>query len=251
MVYGLEKFKEYFGDYTNQYVFIGGTACDILMDELGASFRATKDLDIVLIIEVLDASFGDKFWQFIEDGGYEYRERSTGKEQFYRFSKPTQADYPVMIELFSRKPYNLALKFETGLTPIHIEESMLSLSAILLNDAYYDSLLKSKVTIDGYSVIEIETVILFKIKAWIDMKGKLENGAPVDSRDIKKHKNDVFRLLANVLPSSKVGVDKEIEEDIILFIEMIHQDRPDLKNLGIKGVSFDEMITLLKNIYLK
>lgn len=61
----------------------------------------------------------------------------------------------------------------------------------------------------------------------------------------------VFRLLANVLPSSKVGVDKEIEEDIILFIEMIHQDRPDLKNLGIKGVSFDEMITLLKNIYLK
>ena len=27
MVYGLEKFKEYFADYTNQYVFIGGTAC--------------------------------------------------------------------------------------------------------------------------------------------------------------------------------------------------------------------------------
>lgn len=48
MVYGLEKFKEYFGDYSNQYVFIGGTACDILMDELGASFRATKDLDMVL-----------------------------------------------------------------------------------------------------------------------------------------------------------------------------------------------------------
>jgi|LGVF01.1.fsa_nt_gb hypothetical protein len=53
MVHGLEKFKEYFGDYTNQYVFIGGTACDILMDELGALFRATKDLDMVLIVEVL------------------------------------------------------------------------------------------------------------------------------------------------------------------------------------------------------
>jgi len=24
MVYGLEKFKEYFGNHTNQYVFIGG-----------------------------------------------------------------------------------------------------------------------------------------------------------------------------------------------------------------------------------
>ena len=34
MVHGLEKFKEYFEDHTNQYVFIGGTAFDILLDEL-------------------------------------------------------------------------------------------------------------------------------------------------------------------------------------------------------------------------
>ena len=44
MVHGLDKFKEYFEEYTNQYVFIGGTACDILMDELGAPFRVTIDL---------------------------------------------------------------------------------------------------------------------------------------------------------------------------------------------------------------
>lgn len=42
MVYGLEKFKEFFGDYTNQYVFIGGTACHILMGELGAYFMNQK-----------------------------------------------------------------------------------------------------------------------------------------------------------------------------------------------------------------
>ena len=62
MVHGLEKFKEYFGNHTNQCVFIGGTACAILMDELGALFRATKDLDMVLIIEALDSSFGETFW---------------------------------------------------------------------------------------------------------------------------------------------------------------------------------------------
>ena len=32
---------------------------------------------------------------------------------------------------------------------------------------------------------------------------------------------------------------------------MIDQDRPNLKNLGIKGVSFGDMIELLENIYLK
>ncbi len=156
-----------------------------------------------------------------------------------------------MIELFSRRPYSFDLQFQTGLTPIHIEDSILSLSAILLDDIYYNSLLKSKITIDGYSVIEIETVILFKIKAWLDMKKRLENGEHVDSRNIKKHKNDIFRLLANVLPSSKVEIDKEIEEDIRLFIKMIDKDRPNLKNLGIKGVSFDQIIEVLEDVYLK
>lgn len=79
MVHGLDKFKDYFGDHTNHYVFIGGTACDILLDDLGAPFRATKDLDIVLIIESIDPSFGETFWRFIEDGGYEHREKGTDK----------------------------------------------------------------------------------------------------------------------------------------------------------------------------
>jgi hypothetical protein len=35
------------------------------MSELGAPFRATKDLDIVLIIEALDSTFGKTFWKFI------------------------------------------------------------------------------------------------------------------------------------------------------------------------------------------
>ena len=61
----------------------------------------------------------------------------------------------------------------------------------------------------------------------------------------------MFRLLANVLPSSKVEVGEEIEKDIRLFIDMVSQDQPDLVNLGIKEVKFSEMIALLKNIYLQ
>ena len=251
MVKGLEKFKTYFQDYTNQYVFIGGTACDILMDELGVPFRATKDLDIVLIIEALDVSFGERFWQFIEDGGYEHRDKNMGEDQFYRFSSPLESEYPEMIELFCRKLVDFELKFNTGITPIHIDESIVSLSAILLNDVYYDLLIRGKRTVYGYSVIEIEAVILFKIKAWIDMKHQLESGKHVDSKTVKKHKNDVFRLLANVDPSSKVETPELIRADIRKFVELVDQDRPDLKNLGIRVIGFKEMIELLETIYLK
>lgn len=68
MVYGIDKFKEYFADYAGQYVFIGGTACYILLNDIGSSFRATKDLDMVLLIEAIDENFGITFWKFIEDG---------------------------------------------------------------------------------------------------------------------------------------------------------------------------------------
>ena len=38
MVHGIEKIKEYIGQYPDQYCIIGGTACDIIMEDIGMSF---------------------------------------------------------------------------------------------------------------------------------------------------------------------------------------------------------------------
>lgn len=62
MVTGIESFRTWFHGCEDQYVIIGGTACDILMSAEGLDFRATKDIDMVLIVEALDADFGRKFW---------------------------------------------------------------------------------------------------------------------------------------------------------------------------------------------
>lgn len=45
MVRGIESFKKWFQGYEDQYVIIGGTACDLLMNEGGLEFRATKDIE--------------------------------------------------------------------------------------------------------------------------------------------------------------------------------------------------------------
>jgi glutathionyl-hydroquinone reductase len=83
MVKGLEVFREHFRDYADRYVLIGGAACDIAMTAAGLEFRATKDLDIVLYVEALDAAFVQAFWEFVRAGGYEVQEKSTGEKQFY------------------------------------------------------------------------------------------------------------------------------------------------------------------------
>ena len=124
MVTGIESFKEWFKGNESQYAIIGGTACDILMTEEGLDFRATKDIDLVLIIEAVDAAFGRKFWDYVKQAGYEHRNKSSGMPQFYRFSHPTSNRYPAMIELFTRKLDAIQLPDDAVLTPLPMDEDM-------------------------------------------------------------------------------------------------------------------------------
>ena len=73
MVKGLEIFEKYFAEYTDQYVLIGGAACDIIFSKNDAQFRATRDLDMVLIIEALKPEFVEQFWRFVIDADYRHR----------------------------------------------------------------------------------------------------------------------------------------------------------------------------------
>ena len=70
MVNGFTKFKERFQGVENQYVIIGGTACDLIMENEELPFRATKDVDIVLIVESITAEFGRQFWEYVKEAGY-------------------------------------------------------------------------------------------------------------------------------------------------------------------------------------
>ena len=58
MVKGLGVFRNHFRDLTDQFVLIGGAACDIAMENVGLTFRVTKDLDIVLCVGTLLAQTG-------------------------------------------------------------------------------------------------------------------------------------------------------------------------------------------------
>lgn len=244
MVKGLDIFHNYFSEYTDQYVLIGGAACSISFAEQEMDFgRTTKDLDMVLIVEAQTKEFGDRFWRFITDGGYRNKARSNGKPQFYRFDKPIDSRFPKMIELFARNEFIL----ESGamLTPIHIDDSVSSLSAILLNDAYYQALLQGRYVIDGLSVLRPEWLIPFKAKAWLDLRKKID----ADSADVKKHRNDIIRL-ASELMMEKCTLPEEIRNDMKLFIDEFYVSEAELKSLRIRGVRPDDIKEALINIYL-
>jgi len=248
VVRGIEKFKEYFKNYQGQYTFIGGAACDIILGELGEDFRATKDIDMVLILEELQADFANTFIQFVQDGGYEHIDKGTGRNQYFRFTKPNDRSFPHMIELFSKKPDYLS-SLEPRLGPIHISRDVISLSAILLDDEYYE-ILKSGITVvDEVSVLDLEHIVLFKMKAWLDLTERKENGELIDSKNIKKHKNDILRLSTSFEKDTHLSVSGQVKADAELFMEKIKNDPVDLRNLDIRNITYKEILDIIALCY--
>lgn len=248
MVRGFESFRSWFAGYEDCYTIIGGTACDLIMSEVGQDFRATKDIDLVLIIEALTPEFSARFWEYIDAGGYEHRNKNTGKPQFYRFTHPANAGYPAMIELFSRKTDAISLPEDARLSPIPLDESIASLSAILLDDSYYQFLREGQYVLDGVAVLSAPYIIPFKMKAWLDLSERKASGEPVDSKDIRKHRNDVFRLTQLLNPSERIQAPAAVIQDISRFIELSAGGDFNLKQLGVRMTN-DEVFERLRLAY--
>lgn len=249
MAAGMDIFKSHFSEYRDQYVLIGGMACDILLSEAGERFRPTKDIDMVLIVEALTTEFALAFWSFIEAGGYEARLRSSGKPEFYRFVNPKHPDYPVMIELFARPGNNVDLSATGHLTPLHIDDDISSLSAILLNEAYYRFLLNGKTIADGVSVLDAEHLVPMKMKAWLDLTAKSEQGLHVNERDLRKHRQDVFRLYPLIREEIRIQTPAEICNDVEKFISAIRSFPFDPGKIGL-AVDKDHVLDAYRRLYV-
>ena len=138
---GLEKFREAFAGFSDNYVVIGGTACDIAMTGTTVRPRATHDIDMIVIAENITEAFGEQFWKFIREAGYrpekrKHKEGEPPKYELYRFLDG-RAGYPEMIELLSRHPDVLGEPKGVVIEPLPIGDDVSSLSAIIMDDDFY------------------------------------------------------------------------------------------------------------------
>lgn len=222
MVTGLETFRAWFASCADQYVLIGGTAASITLEKAGIEFRKTKDLDIVLHIEALTADFGRRFWGFVEAGGYAIRQSSvTGRPKLFRFSVPGDPNFPYTLELFSRAPDGFQLDDEARIAPIPIDETVSSLSAILLDRDYYDFVMSGRRLEAGLPWIGEDRLVPLKVYAWLDLTARRQAGEPIDSKDIAKHLKDVALLSSLFRPGKKIPVSARIADDMRRFIDQI------------------------------
>lgn len=246
MVAGIDTFKRYFTDYASDYVLIGGAACDLLFSAAGLTYRATKDLDVVLCVEVVSAPFARAFAKFLEDGGYRTWAAYDGERKFFRFEKPTDKSFPFMIELFARPPASLDLPASDRYVKLTVEDAIVSLSALLLDEHYFATLRSGARQVDGVSVLDETLIIPFKARAFLDLSSRKANGGDVNDHDVKKHRNDVFRLVQLLPGDLAVSLAEPIKCDLRRFVSAMAEDAVDPRTFNVPLDKSDALAMLVR-----
>lgn len=225
---GLDVFREFFKEYNDCYIAIGGAACDDYFEGQGLEFRTTADIDIILVVEVIENSFITHFWKFVEEGDYKKAEHAEDI-QYYRFSNPNEDEFPAQIELFSRTPDLLKPIGEGRYTPIPANEDVSSLSAILMDDEYYAFTKQQSIIDDDFRRATEIALICLKAKAYLDLNERRAKGEEIDRRKINKHRQDVFVLAATLTQGTSIQLPVTVKEDLRTFVEEMEVNPPDIK----------------------
>ena len=245
MVTGLDKFREAFIEYADNYIIIGGTACDIVLRDTDMTPRATSDIDMIVVVENMTPEFATAFWKFIRDGKYKptKRDRETDGQTvytLYRFEE-AEAGYPVKIELLSRHSDILGEPSGFVIEPIPVDE-------------YYNFTIKNSFVDNGLKVASPLALIVLKIKAYLNLLAEKEQGHHVNTKHIKKHRSDVMKLVATTALGDPTPVTAEIMDSVTDFIGKIRAMLPSQGLEAALGRSSEDIasyIDILEDMFVR
>lgn len=109
--------------------------------------------------------------------------------------------------------------------------------------------MKQKIELNGLIIADVSCIIPLKARAWIDNKKRRENGENIQWGDIKKHKNDIYKLSQLLKIGMLSEVPKIIQRDIRKFVAEIEEDDNLLKKLGIRNTTMDQIKQMLTEVY--
>ena len=255
---GLDKFREAFKDFSDNYVIIGGTACDITMTGTEVRARATHDIDMIIVVERMTPQYGEQFWQFIREAGYrpeksKAKEGESPKYEMYRFVDGNPG-YPEMIELLSRHPDALGEPKGLVIEPLPIDGEHSSLSAIIMDDDYYQFTIEHSCLTEDIRHADSAALIALKARAYLNLLLDKQNGKHVNSKDIKKHRSDVLKNVV-IMTEDEVPAPASIVECVKEFVISIRNDWAELANPLAKSLDqntefVDALLEQLENLFV-
>lgn len=209
------NFTEYFKDYSDDYVVIGGLATAMIMNDLGFVARATKDIDLV-VISKNNELFIKRLLSFIEIAGYKTKQRTTNdsRHNLFRFLDADDKTYPEQLELFAVHTEDSEILKDSHIIPIDTPEFYNYLSAILLDKDYFNLLVEHTTNIDGLHIATPEVLIPLKIHAYLNLKRDAHS-------DSKKHLIDIVRLSTMLDDEEPIVLSGTPKSDYLEFLPVL------------------------------
>ena len=254
---GIDKLREYLGGFNANYVIIGGTACNLNLEDADLQGRATKDIDMIVVCEAISSEYVRQFWAFIKAGGYKpYQINTKGgtKRSYYRFIEATDVSFPAYIELFSRVPDGIQIPEDVHIIHLNMDEEYLySFSAILMDDDYYNYAIDHSREIEGIQVLDKDALIVLKAKAYLNNKKRKDEGQQVHQEDIDKHKKDIYRLSFLFSGEERYNVSDDIKTALKDFITELYTDpvstKAISKAMGVIEVPMQDFVKKIETLF--
>ena len=92
-------------------------------------------------------------------------------------------------------------------------------------------------------------MIPLKGKAWMDYVSREASGDKVDSKVIRKHKNDIIRLYGILTLGQTLMLPESIKADVLIWLDMLSKDDLEPKNFNINK-SLQEVVTDLTAFFI-
>lgn len=131
-----------------------------------------------------------------------------------------------MLELFSRRPDGLHIEASGQLTPIPFDQTVSSLSAILMDDDYYAFVRAGRREQDGVPWVGADRLIPLKASAWLDLTARKQEGELIDSKNIRKHAADIVQLSGVLAEEARIELPERVLRDLVRFLELALEDMP-------------------------
>ena len=244
---GSDKVALYLSKYNDCFVIIGGIATILVLDNLGAKTRVTKDFDIVVIADGTNDNFSKAIFKFLKDGKYK-RGKKEGREIHYRFIRPEVNGFPKIIELFSKEGNNI----HSHLRKIDYIEDDEQLSVITIDSAVFEFVKNRKTIINDLPIVDEYGLVPLKVHAYFNNLSLFKEGKITNRNYYEKHLDDVIRLLAAI---SNVDVEIEMPEilkkNCIDFIGLLQKVDNRIKELQIGEITADQIVERFVNVFCK
>ena len=249
---GIDHFLGHLKGLESEYVVIGGGAAAILMDQEGLEFRATRDVDLVLLTNA-SVALNARISDYIQLGGFKIKEATEGTPKYFRFRDPDDVAFPEMIEIFARNEQKIELVEGQYIIPVQ-NDTLARISAILLDDEYF-SIIKANCIRGGSGVSIINALgnICLKARAHREMSERKALGEQVDEKDIKKHRNDILRIAVMLKGDERLVLGLRPKTDLKMAIDKLREMPADqYKNLmkPYPGTKQSELLTLIELVFL-